>query len=619
VTEYEGWKKKFRPDIPSTARIYDYLLGGKDNYPADRAAAEQIAQVLPNVRTSFQWNRAFLGRAVRYLAADRGIRQFIDIGTGLPTVGNVHEVAQSAAPGAHVVYVDNDPVVLAHGRHLLHGVAGATITEHDLRQPDEILADPELRALIDFEQPVALLLVAILHFIPDDDDPGGIIGKLLEPFPSGSYLVMSHGTADAAPEVNAAAEIYDQGHLVGARPQPGPHSAADRGPGPGGARNRLAPPVAPRSRSRAAAEPRGGVFLRPGRPQAVMPVAARPGPEPSRPRRIGSRWETSARQESMRYRPLGSSGLQVSVVGLGCNNFGRRLDVQGTRAVVDAAIDAGITLFDTADIYGGNGASETFLGEVLGTRRGDIVLATKFGHQKVDMGYGPAAGARGGRAYIKRAVTESLRRLRTDYLDLYQIHTPDPATPIDETIAALDELVSAGTIRYAGHSNFSGWQLADAEHVARELGRSRFISAQNHWSLLERDAEADVVPAARHFGVGVLPYYPVANGLLTGKIRRGQDIPGGTRLADRPGYITDEKLDRVEALISWAGAHGAGLPGRGHRRTGRHRGLRLGDRRRHEPRAGEGERDGRRVGSHRRGARRTGQHCGAPASGRLSG
>jgi aryl-alcohol dehydrogenase-like predicted oxidoreductase len=261
----------------------------------------------------------------------------------------------------------------------------------------------------------------------------------------------------------------------------------------------------------------------------------------------------------MRYRSLGSSGLQVSVVGLGCNNFGRRLDVQGTRAVVDAAIDAGITLFDTADIYGGNGASETLLGEVLGARRGDIVLATKFGHQKADMGYGPAAGAKGGRAYIKRAVKESLRRLRTDYLDLYQIHTPDPATPIDETIAALDELVTAGTIRYAGHSNFSGWQLADAEHVARELGRSRFISAQNHWSLLQRDAEADVVPAARHFGVGVLPYYPLANGLLTGKIRRGQETPAGIRLTDRPDYITDEKLDRVEAMISWAEAHGAGL------------------------------------------------------------
>ena len=218
------------------------------------------------------------------------------------------------------------------------------------------------------------------------------------------------------------------------------------------------------------------------------------------------------------------------MVGLGCNNFGRRLDVHGTRAVVDAAIEAGITLFDSADIYGGNGASETLLGEVLGARRADIVLATKFGHRKVDMGYGPAAGAKGGRAYVKRAVTESLRRLRTDYLDLYQVHTPDPVTPIDETIAALDELVTEGKIRYAGHSNFSGWQLADAEHVARGLGRSRFISAQNHWSLLERDAEADVVPAARHFGVGVLPYYPLANGLLTGKVRRGQETPSGTRL-----------------------------------------------------------------------------------------
>jgi S-adenosyl methyltransferase len=201
---------KFRPDIPSTARIYDYLLGGKDNYPADRAAAEQIAETLPNVRASFQWNRAFLGRAVRHLAVNRGIRQFIDIGAGLPTVRNVHEIAQDAAPGARVVYVDNDPVVLAHGRHLLHGVAGATIREHDLRLPEGILADPELQALVDFEQPVALLLVAILHFISDDDDPGGIIAKLLEPFPSGSYLVMSHGTADAAPEVNEAAAVYEQ-------------------------------------------------------------------------------------------------------------------------------------------------------------------------------------------------------------------------------------------------------------------------------------------------------------------------------------------------------------------------------------------------------------------------
>jgi len=261
----------------------------------------------------------------------------------------------------------------------------------------------------------------------------------------------------------------------------------------------------------------------------------------------------------MHYRSLGSSGLLVSVVGLGGNNFGRRLDVNGTRAVVDAAIDAGITLFDTADTYGADGASETLLGEVLGARRSQIVLATKFGHRKVDMGYGPAAGAKGGRAYIKRAVTESLRRLRTDYIDLYQLHTPDPVTPIDETIAALDELITEGKIRYAGHSNFSGWQLADAEHVAREGDRNRFISAQNHWSLLERDAEAEVVPAARHFGVAVLPYFPLANGLLTGKIRRGQQAPGGTRLASRPDYVTEAKLNRVEALIAWAEAQGASI------------------------------------------------------------
>jgi S-adenosyl methyltransferase len=210
VTENEGWRNKFRPDIPSTARIYDYLLGGKDNYPADRAAAAEIAQALPNVRASFRWNRAFLGRAVRYLVTERGIGQFIDIGTGLPTVGNVHEVAQRAAPGARVVYVDNDPVVLAHGRHLLHGVPGTTILEHDLRRTKDILDDPELRELIDFGAPVAVLLVAILHFIPDADDPAAVIKKLLAPFPSGSHLVISHGTADAVPGVNDAAAVYQQ-------------------------------------------------------------------------------------------------------------------------------------------------------------------------------------------------------------------------------------------------------------------------------------------------------------------------------------------------------------------------------------------------------------------------
>src|ERR1700721_479026 len=192
----------------------------------------------------------------------------------------------------------------------------------------------------------------------------------------------------------------------------------------------------------------------------------------------------------MRDRSLGDSGLLVSVAGLGCNNFGSRLDVEQTRAVVDAAIDAGITLFDTADIYGGGG-SEEMRGEVLGARRDQIVLATKFGNERVDMGYGPAAGAKGGRAYIRRAVEQSLRRLRTDYLDLYQLHPP----------------VSRG-------------QIPRPAHLARETGTQAFISAQNHWSLLERQAEAEVVPAARAFGLGVLPYYPPANGLLTGRVQR---------------------------------------------------------------------------------------------------
>ena len=258
----------------------------------------------------------------------------------------------------------------------------------------------------------------------------------------------------------------------------------------------------------------------------------------------------------MRYRPLGDSGLMVSVTGLGCNNFGRRLDLGATRAVVNAALDSGITLLDTSDTYGGGGGSEELLGEVLAGRRDQVVLATKFGHQDFDMGYGPAAGAKGGRGYIRRAVERSLQRLRTDHLDLYQIHTPDPVTPVAETLAALGELVAEGKVRYLGHSNFTGWQIADAAHVARAAGLVPFVSAQNHWSLLERGAEAEVVPAARHFGLGVLPYFPLANGLLTGKVRRGQAPPPGSRLAGRPGYLTESKLDRVEALISWAAGRG---------------------------------------------------------------
>ena len=261
----------------------------------------------------------------------------------------------------------------------------------------------------------------------------------------------------------------------------------------------------------------------------------------------------------MRYRQLGSSGLTVSVVGLGCNNFGGRLDLQATRAVVDAALDEGITMLDTSDTYGNRGGSEEQLGEVLAGRRDEVVLATKFGHQRTDMGYGPAAGAKGGRSYVRRAVQASLRRLRTDHIDLYQLHTPDPLTPVEETLAALDELVHDGLVRYLGHSNFSGWQLAHAAHAAREIGATPFVSAQNHWSLLERDVEEEVVPAARHFGLGVLPYFPLANGLLTGKIRKGRPVPARTRLYTRQDSISDDQIDRVEALAKWADGAGRSL------------------------------------------------------------
>ena len=260
---------------------------------------------------------------------------------------------------------------------------------------------------------------------------------------------------------------------------------------------------------------------------------------------------------AMRYRTLGDSGLLVSVVGLGCNNFGGRIDLQRTRAVVDAAIDAGITLFDTAEMYGKDGGSELALGEVLAGRRDKVVLATKFGHQKVDMGYGPAAGAKGGRGYIRLAVEKSLRRLRTDYIDLYQLHTPDPLTPIEETIAALDELVAEGKVRYIGHSNLSGWQLADAAH--KSAARTPFISAQNQWSLVDRGVEAEVVPAAVHFGLGVLPYFPLANGMLTGKVRRGGELPAGSRIATRSHLVTEEKLETVEALIEWGAERGVSI------------------------------------------------------------
>ena len=258
----------------------------------------------------------------------------------------------------------------------------------------------------------------------------------------------------------------------------------------------------------------------------------------------------------MRTRPLGNSGLLVSVVGLGCNNFGGRIDAAAGHAVVDAAIDAGITLFDTADIYGNQGGSETLLGEALAGRRDEVVLATKFGHQEYDMGYPAAVGAKGGRGYVRYAVEQSLRRLRTDHIDLYQLHTPDPDTPMQETLAALHELVLEGKVRYVGHSNLAAWQMADAAHLAAAGGWTPFVAAQNEYSLLERSVEAEVVPACEHFGLGLLPYFPLAKGLLTGKVGRAAGIPAGTRLAGAPGYVTGDRLDRVEALRTWAAEHG---------------------------------------------------------------
>jgi aryl-alcohol dehydrogenase-like predicted oxidoreductase len=259
----------------------------------------------------------------------------------------------------------------------------------------------------------------------------------------------------------------------------------------------------------------------------------------------------------MQYRRLGDSGLVVSVVGLGCNNFGRRIDVDATRKVVAAALDAGVTFFDTADVYG---ESETFLGEVLAGRRDEVVLATKFGNP-LRGALGDDHDARGSRWYVRRAVERSLRRLRTDHIDLYQMHRPDPITPIEETLAALTDLVREGKVRYVGSSNFAGWQVSDADWTARTRGLERFVAAQNEYSLIETSAEGELVPALQRFGVGLLPFYPLANGLLTGKYSRDAARPQGSRLHEPTydSYLTPERFDRVEALQRYADERGLSL------------------------------------------------------------
>jgi aryl-alcohol dehydrogenase-like predicted oxidoreductase len=246
---------------------------------------------------------------------------------------------------------------------------------------------------------------------------------------------------------------------------------------------------------------------------------------------------------------LGDSGLRVSRVGLGCNNFGGRIGLEETRAVVDAALDAGVTFFDTAETYGSGGGSERLLGEILERRRDQVVLATKFG-------WGQEFGD-GGAAYVRKAIVGSLERLRTDHVDLYYLHKPDPATPISETLRALDELVQEGKVRAIGCSNFSAEQLAEADRVARELGTARFTVLQNHYNLLQRDDDEYVLPLCRELGVSYIPYFPLASGLLTGKYVRGEPAPEGTRLAGRD--IEEERFDRVEAYAAFAEAHGRTL------------------------------------------------------------
>jgi aryl-alcohol dehydrogenase-like predicted oxidoreductase len=263
----------------------------------------------------------------------------------------------------------------------------------------------------------------------------------------------------------------------------------------------------------------------------------------------------------MRYRRLGNSGLVVSVVGLGCNNFGRKVDDDATLAVVGAAIEAGINLFDTADIYGNPaGASEVALGKALQGRRDDVVIATKFG---MDMrgANGADHDARGSRRYIVTAVEASLRRLGTDRIDLYQLHRPDESTPIEETLSALDDLVRAGKVLYLGNSNFTGWQIADADWTARTDGRTRFVSAQNEYNWLARDVEADVVGACERFGLGLLPFFPLASGLLTGKYARNQVAPAGGRLSE-DRYATrlaEAPWDTIEAIEAFARSRGASM------------------------------------------------------------
>lgn len=274
-------------------------------------------------------------------------------------------------------------------------------------------------------------------------------------------------------------------------------------------------------------------------------------------RRSVEEWK-SGDMTTIEHRTLGLKGPRVSTIGLGCNNFGREGTLtetqEGTTAVLDEAIEQGVTLLDTADMYGRT-KSETFMGVALKGKRDRVIIATKFGHSEVDLGIAPGA-AKGSREYVRAAIEGSLQRLQTDYVDVYQLHTPDSATPIEETIGALEELVTEGRIRYYGHSNFDAGQIADAEAAAQRLGVTGFVSAQNEYSLVRRGVEGDVLPAVREFGLGFLPYFPLANGLFTGKFSR-DSMPADTRIArQRPEVAQHAPWDAIEAFERFCAERG---------------------------------------------------------------
>jgi len=276
-------------------------------------------------------------------------------------------------------------------------------------------------------------------------------------------------------------------------------------------------------------------------------------------RRIQRYDEQKSGGNSMKTRNLGPSGLQVSIVGLGCNNFGGRIDLEATRKVIDKAFDLGITLFDTADTYGNYGGSEEAMGQILGTRRKDIVLATKFG-----MPMDEAGVLKGGsRRYIMSAVEASLIRLKTDWIDLYQMHRMDPRTPIEETLRALDDLVRQGKVRYIGCSNFTSWRMVEAVWTARQHNLNSFVSCQDHYNLLERGIDRELVPAIEAYGMGLLPFFPLASGLLTGKYDPKAAAPKGTRLGNNKAmaerWLTDRNWAKVTALQKFADERGRSL------------------------------------------------------------